>query len=61
MTSQAIAPSALRPKDAAAYIGLSERTIYKLIERKELKPRKVGRSTLLRVSDLLEWLNKQVA
>ena len=61
MTPVAITPAALKPKEAARYLSLSERAIYNLIERKELKARKVGRSTILRVRDLDSFLNRDAA
>ena len=57
--SVSITPAALKPKEAARYLSLSERAIYNLIERKELKARKVGRSTLLRVRDLDAFLERE--
>lgn len=56
-----ITPAALKPKDAARYLSISERAIYNLIERKQLRVRKVGRSTLLRVRDLDAFLNREDA
>lgn len=56
-----IPPAALKPKFAALYLSISERAIYQLIERKELKARKVGRSTILRVRDLDAFLNREDA
>lgn len=50
-------PAALKPKQAAQYLSLSERSIYSLIERKKLKARKVGRSTIIRVRDLDAFLS----
>jgi excisionase family DNA binding protein len=47
-----ITPAALKPKEAARYLSISERSIYNMIERGELKAIKVGRSTRLRVRDL---------
>jgi len=60
-SSVSITPAALKPKEAARYLSLSERAIYNLIERKELKARKVGRSTILRVRDLDAFLNREDA
>ena len=57
MGTATISPAALKPKDAARYLSLSERSIYNLIERKKLKARKVGRSTIIRVSDLDAFLS----
>jgi excisionase family DNA binding protein len=55
----AITPAALKPKYAALYLSISERAIYQLIERKQLKVKKVGRSTLLRVRDLDAFLERE--
>lgn len=59
MGTATISHAALKPKDAARYLSLSERSIYNLIERKKLKARKVGRSTLLRVRDLDAFLDRE--
>jgi excisionase family DNA binding protein len=43
-------------KDAAAYLTLSEREIYKLITRKELIPVRHGKRLMLDVRDLDVWI-----
>ena len=42
-------------KDGAAFLGLSEKTLRRRIDRKLVPHRKVGRSILLWKSELEEW------
>jgi excisionase family DNA binding protein len=46
----------MRPDEAAAYLRLCRRTIYKLMGERELPSYKVGNATLLRQSDLDEYV-----
>lgn len=42
----------LRPDDAAAYASIGVRTLYRWIATGKIKPAKIGRVRLVRVSDL---------
>ena len=45
-------PAYLRPEDAAEYASIGVRTLYRWIATGKLKPAKIGRVRLVRVSDL---------
>lgn len=51
---------ALRPAEVAYALGLSAKTIYRLIESGELPTISVGRARLIRVADIREWLERGV-
>jgi excisionase family DNA binding protein len=60
-SSGAVAPvlrEALRPKDAARFLGCSRATLHRLIAGGELKPRKLGRATLIMTADLRALLDR---
>ena len=48
----------MRPKEAAAYIGCSRTTLYRLVINGELHPLKIGRSTVFRLDDLNAMLER---
>ncbi len=54
--SRAIRPAALRPQDAATYLGVSARTVYNLMSRGELRFVKVGGCTVIPVAELDQYL-----
>ena len=59
-----IRPGLLKPKEAAAYISVSERKLWDLTHgpEKEIPHVKVGRLVRYAVSDLNDWINsKRVA
>ena len=45
-------------KEAAERCRSSEKTIRRLIERKELRPRRVGRSVRIAAEDLAQYLSR---
>lgn len=45
-------PAYLRPEDAAQYASIGVRTLYRWIATGKIKPAKIGRVRLVRVSDL---------
>jgi excisionase family DNA binding protein len=51
---------ALAPKAAAAALGISRASIYSLLKKGELPRRKVGRRTLIAISDLEKFLQRAV-
>ena len=50
------APLAVRPAQAARMLGISERKLWELTNRREIPHAKLGRATLYRVADLEQWL-----
>ena len=52
---------ALRPRDAAKALGVSERLLWEWTHRGDLPHVKVGRTILYPVDALREWLNRQTA
>lgn len=46
---------AYRPQEAADVMGVSRQTIYRAMERGELRGRKLGRSTVILAKDLEQW------
>jgi excisionase family DNA binding protein len=56
----AIAPAALSPADAAAYLSLAVSTFYAQVAR-EIPSARVGRRVIYRVVDLDAWLARAVA
>jgi excisionase family DNA binding protein len=53
------APLALRPRQAAAALNISARTLWTLTRRGEVPCVRVGRAVLYGVDDLRRWLAKQ--
>jgi excisionase family DNA binding protein len=51
-SSEAIAPLSYKIDDAAAALGVSQRTIYNLIDAGKLRRVKVGRRSLIPATDL---------
>jgi excisionase family DNA binding protein len=45
----------LKPRDAAAFLGVHEKTAIKMARDKKLPGLKVGKHWLFRPTDLLEW------
>lgn len=56
--SGAIRQAALRAQDAAAYLGVSTRTVYALLKRGELRFVKVGGCTVVPVRELDRFLSE---
>jgi len=52
---------ALRPREAAAAIGVSERTLHTLIHQRGLPVVRLDRAILVPVADLQQWLSAQTA
>lgn len=54
-------PSALaiRPREAARVLGISERLLWSLTNRGEIPHLKLGRATLYPVEQLQEWLRER--
>lgn len=50
---------ALRPKEAAAALGIGERMLWSLTNRGEIPHVKLGRATLYPVADLERWLSER--
>ena len=46
---------AYRPAEAAEAMGVSRDTIYRAMERGELRGRKIGRATVILAADLERW------
>ncbi|MBN1512612.1 MAG: helix-turn-helix domain-containing protein [Phycisphaerae bacterium] len=61
MTDRSVNPEplALRPREAAAMLGLSARTLWSLTARGAIPSFKVGRATLYSVQALREWVQSQ--
>lgn len=59
--SQADAPLmlALRPREAARSLGISERLLWSLTNRGEIPHLKLGRATLYPVDQLQQWLRER--
>lgn len=52
-------PLALRTRDAAAALGISERTLQELTATGKVPFVKIGRANLYPVKELSEWLSRQ--
>ncbi len=50
---------ALRPREAARVLGISERLLWSLTNRGEIPHLKLGRATLYPVAQLQEWLRER--
>lgn len=48
---------ALRKREAAAAVGISERTMHRLIERGEIRAKRTDGAVLVPVAELERWLN----
>ena len=53
-----LAREALRPRDAAKFLGCCRATLYRLIARGEIQPRKIGRATIIMTADLRALLGR---
>ncbi len=53
-----VAREALRPRAAAKFLGCGRATLYRLIERGEIQPRKIGRATIIMTEDLRALLSR---
>ena len=51
-------PDVLTAKQVAAYLQVSEDTVYRLVSRGELPGKKIGGSVRVMKSKLLEYLNR---
>jgi excisionase family DNA binding protein len=54
--SQEVQPAALSVQKAAIYLGLSDRSIYKLLEAEKIEAKKEGRKTLVLRQSLDRYL-----
>lgn len=52
-------PLAVRARDAAKILGVSERTLAKFVAAGEIPSAKIGKSRLFRVAALEQWLRDQ--
>jgi excisionase family DNA binding protein len=52
-------PLSLRPRQAAARLGVSGSTLYRLTRARKIPRLTIGRIVLYHVETLLEWLKKQ--
>jgi predicted DNA-binding transcriptional regulator AlpA len=52
---------ALRPKDAALALGISERLLWQLTKDDRIPHIRIGRAVVYPVSKLQDWLNAQAA
>ena len=52
-------PIALRTREAAAALGISERTLQQLTSAGEVPVVKIGRANLYPVKELSEWLSRR--
>ena len=52
---------ALRPRDAAKSLGMSERTLWTLTSRGEIPHVKLNRATLYPVESLKQWLQAKAS
>lgn len=50
---------AIRPREAARVLGISERLLWSLTNRGEIPHLKLGRATLYPVDQLQEWLRER--
>jgi excisionase family DNA binding protein len=48
---------ALRVREFCSAFGLSRSTFYELVARRELRPRKAGRLTLIPADEVRRWFN----
>ena len=54
-------PLALRPRQAAAMLGISERHLFELTKNKIIPAVRLGRAVVYPVDLLREWLHQQAA
>lgn len=54
-----VMPLAVATEEAAQLLGVSRSTLYDLVRQQELRPFKLGRRTLFRTADLVNWVNRQ--
>jgi excisionase family DNA binding protein len=52
-----VEPLALPPDEAALVCGIARTRIYEAISRNELTARKLGRATIIELSELRRWIN----
>lgn len=52
---------AVRPAEAARLLGISQRLLWSLTNRRVIPAAKVGRVVLYRVEDLDAWLTSQIS
>jgi excisionase family DNA binding protein len=52
-----LARGALRVREFCRAFGLSRSTFYELVARRELRPRKAGRLTLIPAEEVRRWFN----
>lgn len=57
MTAKKPEPLALRPREAAQALGVSERTLWTLTREGKIPVKRIGRVTLYPVHRLREWLD----
>ena len=50
---------ALRPREAAKALGVSERTLWEWTHRRDVPHVRIGRTIMYPVDALREWLNRQ--
>lgn len=55
------APLAVRPEEAAALIGVSRASLYRLLAAGEIPSRRAGRARLVAVRHLEDWLDRQAS
>jgi excisionase family DNA binding protein len=55
------APLALRPREAAKALGVSERTLWAWTKEGDVPHAKIGGTLLYPVAELREWLSRKVA
>ncbi len=53
-------PLAVKPRDAAAMLGISERTLWTYTNRGDIPCKKLGRCVIYPVDRLRDWLNGNV-
>ena len=58
-TPPAIAPLALRPRDAAAALGISERLLQDWAKQQALPCIRIGQVVLYPVDEIREWLRRR--
>lgn len=49
----------LRPREAALALGISERTLWTLAQRRAIRPVRIGRAVAYSVDDLREFIRHQ--
>lgn len=58
MSQQTTAPRLMRYREAAAYIGISERSLWSMVASGEIRAVRRGRSVRIDVDDLNRWIRK---